>query len=349
MKTWILGALGALACASTATMVSAQPSGNDAESEPLSVNWYHGREFLFPIVYQFERETGIDVEITDAYDRFDTDVILASDYVTLNRAASEGRLAQIGTPERDARVPSIWRDDEGHWYGVSVRLRAVVYNPDVIAAGEITSIYDLADPRYEGRICLRSSQNEYNRTMLATMIAEEGDARAREWAERVRDNAGGEEITYRDDISNVMRIASGECDVSFINTYYLGYMQEGKIAGRYNFTTDNMVAFYAAVQQVEIAWLDQEGRGNFANVTAVGINSETSRRADAERFVDFLLSDRGQELLVENVFKYPTVPGIGWSDFLLSQGRPRMRDTDLNSLDSYYPIADEIYQSAGWE
>jgi len=349
MKSWIVKALGLVAWASTAALANAQTPSREADQTPLTVNWYHGREFLFPIVYQFERETGIDVEITDAYDRFDTDVVLASDYVTLNRAVAEGRLAQIATPERDARVPSIWRDDQGHWYGVSVRLRAVVYNPDVIEAGEITSIYDLADPRYEGRVCLRSSQNEYNRTMLATMIAEDGEAQARDWARGVRANAGGAEITYRDDISNVMRIVSGECDVSFINTYYLGYMQEGKIAGRYNFTTEHMVAFYAAVQQVEIAWLDQEGRGNFANVTAVGINSETSRRADAERFVDFLLSDRGQHLLTENVFKYPVVPGIGWSDFLLSQGRPRIRDTDLNSLDPYYETADEIYRSAGWQ
>lgn len=349
MKRVLAGLLGVLSSLTMVACAHAQNSRGAEPRAPLTVNWYHGKEFFFPIVYQFERETGIDVEITDAYDRFDTDVILSSDYVTLNRAVSEGRLARIGNAQRDARVPSIWRDDQGHWYGVSVRLRAVVYNKDVIRPGEITSIYDLADPRYAGRICLRSGQNEYNRSMLAIMISEDGEARAREWARQVRANAGGPDITYRDDMSNVVRIANGECDVAFINTYYLGYMQEGKIAERYRFTAEHMRQFYAAVQQVEIAWLDQTGRGNFANITAVGVNSQTTRRADAERFVDFLLSDRGQSLLAENVFKYPTVPGIGWSDFLLSQGRPRIRDTDLNTLDPYYPIADEIYRSAGWE
>lgn len=337
----------ALALAQAALLCGAPPAA--AADEPLTVNWYHGKEFLYPIAHAFEVKTGIDVEVTDSYDRFDTDVILAADYLTLSTAASEGRFADIRSESRDARVPAQWRDDDGQWYGVAVRLRAAVYNPEKVKQGRIQSVYDLADPEFRNRMCLRSSENEYNRSLVATLIVEDGKEKAAKWVDGVRANAG-EAPEYKGDIANIMRVANGECDVTFVNTYYLGYMLSGKRAERYPFTAEDMNRFYAGAQKVAIAWLDQETRGNPANVTGAAVSSKSKRKADALKFVDFLLSDEGQALLTNNVFKYPTVPGVAWSLHLKNQGRVRMSDFDLNAIDGDdYETANELFKKAGWE
>ncbi|MCG8443997.1 MAG: ABC transporter substrate-binding protein, partial [Caulobacterales bacterium] len=308
-------------------------------NEPLTVNWYHGKEFFYPIARAFELETGVDVQMSDSYDLFDTDVILVADYLTLHQAAAEGRFATIATPERDARVPAQWRDDEGRWYGVAVRLRAAIYNPLAVDGANLRSVYDLADDRFRGRMCLRSGENEYNRSLLASLIVQDGPERAQEWARGVRENAGAAP-DYDGDIANILRVADGVCDGRFVNTYYLGHMMSGQRPERYPFTAEDVNTFFEAARKVEIAWLDQETRGNPANVTAVAISSETERVEDAQRFVDFLLSDQGQRMLAERVYKYPVVPGAAWTDFLKSQGRVRIDDFDLSQLDDAYDKAD---------
>jgi iron(III) transport system substrate-binding protein len=149
-----------------------------ADREPLTVNWYHKATFLQPVIDAFTADSGIAVKVTDAYDKFDTDVILVSDYKSLTEAKKLNSFQAIGSPDLDAIVPPRWRDRDGYWYGVLLRARAVIYNKAQVKPGEIKSYADLADKKWQGRVALRPATSVYNRSLLASMIVHDGYASA---------------------------------------------------------------------------------------------------------------------------------------------------------------------------
>ncbi len=314
----------------------------------ISVNWYHGKEFLQPVAQAFTYQTGIPVAITNGDDSFDTDVLLVPDYATIHRAVDAGHFLKIKSAERDSRVPSQWRDPNGHWYGVLVRLRAIAYSPKHFSETSFSSVYDLMRPELKGRVCLLEGSYKSNRSLLAGMIALDGEEKARAWAAAVRAN-GTKDKPFDNDMDNVARIAKGECDVALLDNYYLHYMLEGKRTSKYNIPPEYIALLDGYAMQVKMAWLEQETRGNPANVTAVAVSKNSKNQKQALQFVDFLLSDKGQALLSENTFKYPVVPGVEWPWRLKDQGRVRISDFDVNRLREHYPLADKIYRETGWE
>ena len=332
--------LGAVALC-TPTVIAAE-----AAAETISVNWYHGKEFMYPVVQAFTAETGIKVTVTNSDDAFDTDVMFVPDYATLHRAEDEGRFSNIQSASRDALVPSQWRDDGGLWYGVLVRIRGIAYNAEKVDGASITSAYDLMGPEYKGRVCLLEGTYKANRTFLATLIAEDGEEKARAWAEALHENMVP---VYDNDMDNIGRVAKGECDVTYADNYYQHYMLEGKRTGKYKIPEEYTNTLPDLAGRVSFKWLEQDTRGNAANVTAVGVSPTTKHREAALKFVDFLLTDKGQELMSENLFKYPVVPGVAWPYRLKDLGRPRISDLDINTLRPFYPLADKIYKEAGWE
>ncbi len=316
--------------------------------QAITVNWYHGKEFLQPVAQAFTYQTGIPVTVTHGDDSFDTDVILVPDVSVIERAADAGQFAKLQSLHRDSRVPAQWRDRDGYWYGVLLRLRSIAYSPERTKQLNFTTVYDLADPSLKGRVCLLQGSYKSNRSFLATLIAEDGVDKAAEWARAVRKNVTPER-TYDNDMDNVSRIAKGECDAALLDNYYLHYMLEGKRTGKYDIPESYTAKLADYAQSVEIAWLEQQTRGNQANVTAVAISRNSGNKVAAAKFVDFLLSDKGQELLAENTFKYPVVPGVEWPWRLKDQGRVRISDFDVNEVKPFLKKADDIFRQAGWE
>ncbi|WP_293858594.1 extracellular solute-binding protein [Steroidobacter sp.] len=306
---------------------------------PLTVNWYHKAEYLQPVITAFTKQTGIPVKVTDAYDTFDTDVILVSDYKGLTEAKKFNKFQRIQSPEFDAIVPPRWRDRDGQWYGVVLRTRAVIYNKAQVKPGEIKTLQDLANPKWRGRVALRSAANVYNRSLLASMIVHQGHDSALEWARSVKANAG-DPTEYSGDTGNIWRVAKGEAALSFVNTYYLGYViARGEEAKQGIKLADT----------VGIAWLDQEGAGQPVNVTGVGLAAGTERKEEGLKLVRFLLSRQGQALLSENVFKYPVRGDVEPSAFLKGHGSFVKDEMNLNDLELHYDEADAIYRAVGWQ
>ncbi|MBL8269051.1 extracellular solute-binding protein [Steroidobacter sp.] len=308
------------------------------KSAPLTVNWYHGAAFLRPVIDAFTAQSGIEVSVIDAYDTFDTDVILVSDYKSLTEAKKLNHFEPIRSPDLDAVVPARWRDRDGCWYGVMLRARAVIYNKAQVKPGEIKSYRDLADPKWRGKIALRSASNVYNRSLLASMIVHDGQAAALEWARAVRTNAG-DHPEYSGDTDNIWRVAKGEAALSFVNTYYIGYqMAKGVERERGIKLADTL----------GVAWLDQDGAGQHVNVTGVGIKAGTPRKEQAMSLVRFLLSKQGQALLSQHVFKYPVRADVEPSPLLKSFGDFRRDELNLNDLELHYDQADGIFRAVGW-
>jgi iron(III) transport system substrate-binding protein len=314
--------------------IAAAPAG----PAPLTVNWYHEAQYLQPVIDEFTRDTGIAVQVTNAYDTFDTDVILVSDYKSLTEAKKLNHFEVIRSPDLDAIVPPRWRDRDGRWYGVMLRARAIIYNKAQVKPGEIRSYKDLTDPKWHGKVALRPATSVYNRSLLASMIVHDGYSSALAWAQAVRRNAG-ENAVYDGDTGNIWRVAKGDYALSFVNTYYIGYL----IAkGREKEKGIKLADTIGAV------WLDQEGAGQHVNVTGVGI-SDTPRREEAMKLVRFLLSRKGQTLLMSHVFKYPVRSDVEPSAFLKGFGDFRRDDLNLNDLELHYDEADGIFRAVDWK
>lgn len=304
----------------------------------LSVNWYHGAENLRPVIEAFTAKTGIEVEVLDAYDLYNTDVLLISDFGTLLHAKRNGYLSRMRTPQRDALVPANYRDRDGMWYGVVLRARSVVYNRGAVDPAALTRWEDLADPRWEGRLCLRQSGNVYNRSLVSMMIRSWGVERTEAWIQGVVSNAvDGADHVYQGDTNNMIRVATGICDLTFMNTYYLGYAANSDEASRRD-----------ATSKVGVKWFDDDFDTPL-NVTGVGINPGSKVRAEAEALVDYLLSEEGQSLLSEHVYKYPVRPDVEASAWLQTHGEFEPHEVDLNELEAYYAQAVRLMEANGWE
>ncbi|MEM8987428.1 MAG: extracellular solute-binding protein [Pseudomonadota bacterium] len=334
------GPQSALAAAVSAVSFLLQPAHADLSGpgEPLTVNWYHGAENLQPVVDAYTEETGETVVVTNDYDTFTTDVLLVSDYKGLTEGKKFKHFQLLKSDYADKVVPPQWRDRDGYWVGVVLRARAPIYNKTLVSAEDAPkSWFDLADPKWKGQVALRGADNVYNRSLLAWMIHHYGEERARAWAKGVFANAGASP-TYLGDSANAVRVSKGEKRLGFMNTYYLGYMQ-GPLTEKYGKEiTDN----------VGIAWTDNDDLGQQVNVTGAAIHDDTEKPEEARAFIEWLLTEKGQRLLSEYVFKYPVRQDVEPSEYLKSLGAFRPDDTDLNDLQYYYDRVDQIYDDIGW-
>jgi iron(III) transport system substrate-binding protein len=239
----------------------------------------------------FEDETGLDVELRggtapELYERLrregddtEADLLVTTDLANLWRAKDAGLLEPVTTPALESHIPERYRDGEGAWWGLSTRIRTPVRSTDV-PADAVTSYEDLGDPRFNGRLCLRTSNNEYNQSFVADRIAKNGEA---ETEELLRSWMANDPQILGSDVDVLEAIAAGRCDVGLTNHYYLGRILKDD--------PDFPVA---------PAWPDQDGAGAHTNLSGVGLVKGAEHRANAIRLMEFLTGPEAQEAIVAN-------------------------------------------------
>ncbi|MGE0082600.1 MAG: extracellular solute-binding protein, partial [Thiohalomonadaceae bacterium] len=195
---------------------------------------------------------------------------------------------------------------------------------------------DLADPRWKKRICVRSSDNIYNQSMAAAMIAHDGEKATAAWAEGLVKNfarkpAGG-------DRDQIKAAAAGQCDIAIANTYYVGGMLTG---------SDE--ADRAAAEKMGVIWPDQDGRGVHVNVSGVGLTAAAKHKAEAVRLMEFLVSDEAQRWYAEGNFEYPVKPGVPWNATLEGFGRFKADALPMEKLGELNGAAVRLMDRAGWK
>lgn len=261
-------------------------------SEGRTIVIYNGRSHYGDeqVFEDFEEATGIDVVLRggtapELYERLrregeDTpaDVLVTTDLANLWRAEEAGLLQPVSSPELEGNVPAELHDPEGRWWAVSTRLRIPVVSTERVPEGAVTSYTDLGDPRYRGRTCLRTSNSEYNQSLVADMLAKQGEEATedllRAWM------ANDPEVLNSDgEMLGVM--AAGECDLGLSNHYYLGRALEED--------PDFPVA---------PAWPDQDGAGAHANVSGAGVVRGSDHTDDALALIEYLTTPEAQELIV---------------------------------------------------
>ena len=314
------------------------------------VNLYSARkeDLIKPLLDDFSKQTGIAVNLVTGKEEAllqrlqsegantPADLLLTSDAGRLAAAQQAGVLQAVKSDALTARVPARYRDPEGYWYGLSVRARPILYARDRVQSAELSTYENLADPRWKGKICMRSSDSVYNQSLVAGMIAHHGEAKTEAWAKGLvanfaRPPKGG-------DRDQIKAVAAGECDVTLANTYYLG--------GMVNSSDD---AEKQAAAKVAVFWPDAQTTGVHVNVSGAGVTAHARHRDHAVKLLDFLTSDAAQRWYAETNNEYPVNPAIPPSATLKAWGEFKADTLNVAKLGELNPAAVRLMDRAGWK
>lgn len=282
-----------------------------------SVNIYSFRQpFLIePILEQFTKETGIETKVVFAKSGLiqrlkregklsPADVVLTSNFSKLLEVKEEGLTQSVDSKIISDNIPAQFRDSEQHWVALTQRVRNVYSSKDRLGKLDI-NYEDLADKKYQGRICTRSGKHPYNLGLIASLIVHNGEAATEQWLKDVKANLARK--PQGSDRAQVKAIKEGLCDVSLGNSYYFGKMLQ-----------DEEQIHWA--QAVELNFPNQSNRGSHINVSGAVITKYAPHKAQAQALIEFLSSDQAQALYAELNMEYPVKPGVKPSKLVQSWG-----------------------------
>ncbi|MDX8411392.1 MAG: Fe(3+) ABC transporter substrate-binding protein [Mariprofundaceae bacterium] len=321
-----------------------------AMAEEDVVNVYSSRKeaLIKPLLDEFSHATGITVNlITGKADALiqrlksegrnsPADLLLTSDVGRLHRAVLAGVLQPVASAMLDAAIPASYRDPEGFWYGLTIRARPIMYARDRVDPAELSTYEALSDTKWNRRICIRSSDNIYNQSLVASMIASQGQEKTMAWLEGFVANfavppRGG-------DRDQIMAAAVGMCDIAIANTYYLGVMMH-----------DRDQRQREAAGKVAIFWPNQDDRGTHVNVSAIALTRAARHTSAAIRLMEFMLSDASQAWYAQSNHEYPVKKGVKASATLRAWGNFKADDINLSLLGKNNSNAIRLMDRAGWK
>ena len=262
------------------------------------------------------------------------DLLITVDAGRLWRARERGLFQPIDSAVLNARVPAHLRAPGGHWFGLSKRARVIVHNKaDALPEG-ISRYEDLADERLAGQVCMRSSGNIYNLSLLGSLIEHHGEAAAQAWAEGVVANFA--RPPQGNDTAQLRAVAAGECGVTIANTYYIGRLLGSEAA-----------ADRAVVEHLAILFPNQAGRGAHVNISGAGVARHTPNRAAAIRFLEYLTSDFAQRLFAEGNNEYPVVGAA--TGPVAQLGAFEEDGVNADVFGANQALAVKVFDRAGWK
>jgi iron(III) transport system substrate-binding protein len=255
------------------------------------------------------------------------DMLVTTDLANLWRAKEAGLLEPVTTPTLEKQVPAELRDPDDDWWGLSVRIRTPMRSTEV-PEDAVTSYEDLGDPQWKGKLCLRTSNNEYNQSLVADMIAKRGPEETRALLESWMAN---EPQILGSDVDVLEAIAAGRCDVGLTNHYYLARI----LADDPDFA-------------VAPAWPDQDGAGAHANLSGVGLVKGSEHAADATSLIEHLTSPEGQREIVANG-ELATNPEVPPAEHIADWADVELDPIDVAQAGALLPDAVQLMQDVGWK
>ena len=238
-----------------------------------------------------------------------------------------------------AAVPANFRTS--HWTGIAKRARIVYYAPERVSGAELAGLtYEsLADPKWKGRLVIRKSSNIYNKSLVASLVKNNGKAATAEWAKGVVSNMA--RTPKGNDRAQIMAVAAGEADIAVANTYYLALMLSGKKGAEQQ----------AAAKKVKPFFPNQDGRGTHMNISGAGLVKGAPNKANAIKLIEFLLSEEAQNHIVNNTFEYPMIAGVSPHPLVVNMGLDFKQDLKTKVVNYGKRQADalEVMTAAGWK
>ena len=342
--------LALLLLAACGTENNDEQEANDEAGSAGVVNVYSSRHYDTDLaLYEdFTAQTGIEINRIEAGadeliariqsegEFSPADLLITVDAGRLWRAEEAGILAPVESAVLSSRIPESLRHREGAWFGLSTRARVIVYNKAAGVPGGLTSYQDLADPAHAGKVCIRSSGNIYNISLLASIVSRYGSEAAEEWARGVVANFARE--PQSNDTGQVRAVASGECEIGVANTYYIARLA----------ASDNPED-KAVVDSIGVIFPNQGSTGTHVNISGAGVIKTAPNRANAVRFLEYLTTDSAQQYFANGNHEYPAVAGLPGSDALQSLGSFEADSLNAGQLGVHQAEAVKVFDRAGWK
>ena len=319
-----------------------------ASAAGQELNLYTTREpgLIQPLIEAFTTTTGIKVNsifVKDGLperlaaegDRSPADVLMAVDFGNLTDLVEKGLTQPVKSAELEAAGPANLRGKNGEWFALSLRAR-VVYAEKDLGIQSIT-YEQLADPKWKGSFCTRSGQHPYNTALVAAYIAHHGEAKAEEWLRGVKANlarkaTGGDRDVARD-------IMGGICDVGVGNSYYVGLMRSGRGG-------EEQKKWGAAIKVLLPTF---QGGGTHVNVSGAGVAKNAPNRANAVRFLEYLVSPEAQKIYAEANFEYPVRPGATIHPIIADLGKLTVDPVSLADIARHRVAASRLIDRVGFD
>lgn len=331
--------LGALVI--SASVLSATPVLAQGE-----VNIYSYREpgLINPLLEAFTKKTGIKANVVFATAGLNerlqaeganspADVLLTVDATRLSEAKAAGLTQPVDAGTVKDRIPQSLRDADNHWIGLTMRARVVYASKERVKQDTIT-YEELADPKWRGKICIRSGQHPYNTAMIAAMIAHKGEAETEAWLKGLKANlaakpAGGDREQVRD-------VQAGKCDLAIGNTYYMAAMLKNPAQKPW-------------ADSVKMLFPNTGDRGSHVNISGAAVTKHAPNKPNALKLIDFLVSDEAQSIYAETNNEYPVNPKVSASDLVKSWGTLKPDALPLDNISKFRARASELVDKVGFD
>jgi iron(III) transport system substrate-binding protein len=332
-------------------MALAAAALTSAFAQDKVVNVYSSRHYSTDesLYSDFTKQTGIRVNRIEAGEdalverirnegaRSPADVLVTVDAGRLWRAEQMGLFQPIKSRLLEARVPESLRDPGGHWFGFSMRARLIAYNKAKVRADELQNYEDLAAAKWKGRVCMRSSSNVYNLSLMGALVAHLGEPGAESWAKAVRDNLARE--PKGGDTDQLKAVAAGECDVTLSNQYYYARL------ARSQKTEERAVA-----EKVGVVFPNQASWGTHVNISGAGVLKHAPHRDAAIRFLEYLAGDQAQRYFADGNNEWAVAPGVKVDNPVLATFGEFKRDRlNVAVLGRNQPSSQKIYDRVAWK
>ncbi|MEL7141087.1 MAG: Fe(3+) ABC transporter substrate-binding protein [Cyanobacteria bacterium J06554_3] len=313
------------------------------------VNLYSARHYdVDEALYeQFTADTGIQVNVLEGKpdelieriksegEASPADVFVAVDAGRLWRAQEAGIFQPVTSEILLEKVPESLREESGRWFGLTTRARMLVYNTDAVQPEELSTYEALAEPDWNGRVCVRSSSNVYNQSLVGSMVESIGAEATEDWVTGLVNNFARQ--PEGGDVDQIKAVAAGQCDVAIVNHYYWARMAKSDDAQN-----------QAAVEKTALFFPNQDGRGTHVNVSGMGLVDGAPNEENAIAFMEFLVSPAAQEVFADSNNEYPVVADVEIDPVVAELGDFKVDEVNVSSYGRNNPTVNEIVDRAGW-
>jgi iron(III) transport system substrate-binding protein len=313
-----------------------------ASADTVTVYSARNEQLLKPLLDRYSKETGTEIRLMTANEgallarlnaegaSTPADVLITVDAGNLWLAAQQGQLRPLNSTVLQKNIPAHLRDPDNQWFGLSVRARTIVYSKSAVRPAELSSYEDLAQPKWKGKLCLRTSKKVYNQSLIAMMITEIGEAKTEEivrgWVANLATTP------FPDDTSLLKAIAAGQCQVGIVNTYYLGRLLVKE--------PDLPVGLF---------WANQSGSGTHVNVSGAGITKHAKNPAGAQKLIEYLSMEAAQSFYVDEDLEFPANPKVKPNSIIKEWGSFKPNLLNVAKAGELQATATKLMDRAGYK
>jgi iron(III) transport system substrate-binding protein len=334
-------------CLGGAVLLAALSGPALAQSNDVNIYSLRQPSLIQPLLDAFTHKTGIKTNVIFAdkglIERIvaegassPADVLLTADIGFLTSAVEQGITQPIQSATVEANIPANYRDPAGQWVGLTSRARVVYASKERVKQDAIT-YEELADPKWKGKICVRSGQHAYNLALLASMIAHKGEAEAKSWLQGVKENLGAK--PSGGDREQAKAVFSGQCDIALGNSYYMALMA----------SNDRQPEQQQWAKSVKVLFPNAGDRGTHVNISGVVLAKSAPNKDNAVKLIEFLTSQEAQKLYAELNNEYPLKTGVALSPVVQSWGTLKADPLPLADIGKNRKRASELVDEVGFD